>query len=252
MKKISKSMRVAMCAGALVAASAVAQAGITDPGLVITASNANGSGTYQVFLSNGSWTTTNSPNDTWSWQSPVGGYDIFDDNFNVVAHVDNMYCNMVADPQITVNFSVNSTSLATHFTISSGILSFGAINPAQGRATAGITITDNDGDGSSLTGGFGGGKAYHTDYNSGSTFGNFVSGFGAPADDSATNSESSAGYPGYIGIGGAVTDMSAAFDFTLSANDSASGTSFYEIIPGPAAVGLFGVAGLVGVGRRRR
>jgi hypothetical protein len=254
MKKLTSSMRLALSAGVLLAASA-AQAGITDPGLTITASNVNGTGTYQVFLSNGTWTTTNTPGDTWSWQSPVGGYDIFDTNFNVVAHVDNMYCQMIADPQITVNFSVNSTSLATHFQITSGVLSFGGINPAQGKATAGITITDNDGDGASLTGLHAGPKAYRANYNGtipgGTIFDNLVGNFVAAADDSATLSESSPAV-GYSPIGGTVTDMQAEFDFILSANDSASGTSFYEIIPSPAAASLFGIAGLLSCGRRRR
>ncbi len=250
MKNLSKAMRLVVSAGALLAFGATAQAGITDPALVITASNANGTGVFQVFLSNGTFSTTNTLNDTWEWSAPIGGYDIFDDNFNLVSHVDTMYCKMVADPQISLNFSVNSTSLATHFSIVSGVLSFGTINPAIGRATAGITITDNDGDGSALAGDWGG-KAYHADFNSGSTFANLVSDFAGPADDSAVNSESTAGYPGYLGMG-SVSDISSRFDFTLSANDSASGTSFYEVIPSPGAAALLAFAGIAGMGRRRR
>jgi len=248
--KLSKSLRLVMGAGALIAFGATAQAGITDPALVITASNINGTGVFQVFLSNGTFSTTNTLNDTWEWTAPLGGYDIFDNDFNLVSHVDTMHCKMVADPQISLNFSVNSTALATNFSIVSGVLSFGTINPAFGRATAGITITDNDGDGSSLVGAWGG-KAYHADFNSGSTFANLVSSFAGPADDSAVNSEDTFGYPGYLGMP-AVSDMSSRFDFTLSANDSASGTSFYEIIPSPAVASMLGLAGLVSLSRRRR
>ncbi len=251
MKKLSMNMRATLSAAAALAVAAAAQAGITDPGLVITASNANGSGVYQVFLSNGTFSTTNTPNDTWEWTSPLGGYDIFDNSFAVVAHVDFMHCKMVADPQITVNFQVDAGALTTHFNIASGVLSFGTLNPASGRATAGIGITDNDGDGALLTGGFPGVRAYHSDFNSGSTFANLVSPVLAAPFDSGNGSEDSLGYPVYLPMG-AVSDISAAFDFDLSANDSAVGTSFYEVIPSPAVASVMGLAGLVGMSRRRR
>jgi hypothetical protein len=254
--KTSKVTLLALAAMALAAGSA--QAGITDPGLTITATNANGTGTYQVFLSNGTWTTNSRGDDVWSWTSPAEGYQIFDDNFNVVADIPFMQCEMVSDPQVTVNFSVNATALSTHFAITTGLLTFpsGIGSGAIGRATAGVTVTDNDGDGASATGGFGG-FGYRANYNgtipTGTTFSNLLSGpVVAAADDSATLSDSTVGYPGYVPIGGAVNSMQAKFDFTLSPNDSASGTSFYEIIPSPASLSFLAGAGLIGFARRRR
>lgn len=254
--KISKAML--LVAGAMAFASSAAVAGITDPGLIIEASNANGSGTYQVFLSNGSWSKNTAGHDVWRWTSPAEGYDIFDDNFNVIAHVGLMQCEMVSDPQVTVNFSVNATALATNFAITTGVLSFpsGIASGAMGRATAGVTITDNDGDGATLNGGFGG-FGYRANYNgtipSGSVFSTLLNGpLVAAADDSATLSQSTGGYPGYQAIGGAVNSMQAKFNFQLSPNDTASGTSFYEIIPSPASAVLLAGAGLVGAARRRR
>jgi len=255
--KLSKVSLLAM--GALAFAAGVAHADISDPGLIIEASNANGSGTYQVFLSNGTWSTNSRGDSVWSWTSPAEGYDIFDDNFNLVSHIDFMQCEMVSDPQVTVNFSVNSTSLVTNFAITTGLLTLpsGITSGAIGRATAGVTITDNDGDGATLTGGFGGGTAYRANYNGtipvGSIFDTLLAGpLVAAPDDSATMSDDSSGYPGYIPIAGAVNSLQAKFSFQLSANDSASGTSFYEVIPSPAGTVVLAAAGLFGAARRRR
>ncbi len=250
--KISKVSLLALSAAAVAAGSASAD--ISDPGLIIEASNALGSGVYQVFLSNGNWSKNDKGHDVWSWTSPVEGYDIFDDNFNVVAHVDFMQCEMVSDPQVTVNFNVSSTSMTTNFNITTGLLSFpaGINSGAIGRATAGVTITDNDGDGATLSGNFGG-AGYRSTYNGAPIFSDLLSGgLVAAPDDSASMSQNTAGYPGYIPIAGAVNSMQARFGFQLSPNDSASGTSFYEIIPSPAGVLAFAAAGLLGAARRRR
>lgn len=254
MKTISGPRRLALCVGGVVALAASAQAGITDPGLVISASNASGSGEFVVFLSNGTWSKGGTE---WSWTAPSGGYDIFDPNtFNLIAHVSEMSCNMVADPQVSVNFNVSATASTTHFAITTGVLSFpSAINSgAMGRASAGVTITDGDGDGATLTGLFGG-NGYRANYNgtipSGSIFTHLLSGpLTAPADDTATYS---AAYPavGYVPIGGVISSMQAKFDFDLSANDTVSGTSFYEIVPAPASLTLLW-AGMIGFARRRR
>ncbi len=241
--------------GAAAFAAAAAQADISDPGLTIEASNASGSGVYQVFLSNGQWKDNGT---TWTWTSPTEGYDIFDDNFNVVAHVNYMHCTMINDPQVTVNFDVSAMSVTTHFAITTGLLTFpsGIASGAMGRATAGVAITDNDGDGATLTGGFGG-SGYRANYNgtipTGTVFSDLLPGplVAAPFDSNGISGDS-AGYPAYIPIGGAVNSMQAKFNFDLSANDSAAGTSFYEIIPAPGSVVLLGAAGMIGAARRRR
>jgi hypothetical protein len=251
MKTWNALTRPSVVAAAALALTSAVHAGITDPAMTVTASNSLGSGQFIVFLANGTWSSGGT---VWEWQSGPGGYDIFNSEFQVVAHVDNLYCKMVADPQVIVNFSVSANSSATNFSFTTGVLSFPTINTPFGRATAGITVTDNDSDGAALTGLHAGGNSYRANYNGaipgGSTFANLVGSFAAPVDDSATNS-GAAPPVGYLAIGSPVSDMQGKFDFQLSANDSASGTSFYEIIPAPASSLVLAGAGLAVIRRRR-
>ena len=48
-----------------------------------------------------------------------------------------------------------------------------------------------------------------------------------------------------------VTSISASWDFTLSAFDSATGTSTFTIVPAPASAALLGLGGLAAARRRR-
>ena len=250
--KLQNLLRLAFGAGASAVLAAAAQAGITDPGLLITATNANGTGSYTVFLSNGTWSSDHS---TWEWTSDTNGYDIYDTvNFTKLAHVSLMHCKMQADPSVIVNFNVTSTSVATTFSVTTGVLSFGAMTNPSARASAGMTITDNDSDGATDTGLHAGGKNYRANYNGtiplGTSYANLVGSFTAPVDDSNSASEASP-LVGYNTIVGSVSSMQAEFDFTLSANDSASGTSFYEIIPAPGATLVLAGAGMMALRRRR-
>jgi MYXO-CTERM domain-containing protein len=45
--------------------------------------------------------------------------------------------------------------------------------------------------------------------------------------------------------------MSARYRFSLTANDEASGTSSFEIVPAPGAIALLGMGGLLAARRRR-
>ena len=71
----------------------------------------------------------------------------------------------IEDPVVTLNFVVSSGGGAS-FTVTSAALSFPVLPTASARATAALTVTDFDGGGASLTGGFDGGNAYRAFYNS--------------------------------------------------------------------------------------
>ena len=92
-------------------------------------------------------------------------------------------------------------------------------------------------------------KAYQAQYNSGpSIFANLVSPVNAPTDTSNTGSDR---FPaaGRVPISGIVNSIQSQFSFQLTANDSASGTSSFNltggtIVPEPSSLVLALLGGL--------
>ena len=232
--------------GLLLAVGTAANAGIVGNAIRITATNSSGSGTWSLPA------PTQSGWDSWSWtnRDPIV---INSATGAEIARINNLNLQFIADPVISVNFVIVAGGAATAFAIDTGELVFPAINnPAIASASAGITVTDLNGNLGGFTGGFAGGtKSYRADYNG------LVPGgtqYAALIDNtsvafpffSETGSGNASG-----GIVGSVTSMSAGFSFTLSANDSAAGTSVFQIVPTPGALAVLGLAGL-SVARRRR
>ena len=164
---------------------------------------------------------------------------------------------MDGDPGITLGFNVDATNVATHVTFSSAVLSFAPLTNSQAFASAAITVTDNDGDGATATGLLPGGTAYQAQYNGGPIFANLILPVTAPSDGSSTGSDRQP-LSGNTAIG-TTFSIHSQFDFMLSANDSASGTSRFNVVAGPnvpepstLALAALGFLGLAFRGWRRR
>jgi uncharacterized protein (TIGR03382 family) len=217
--------------------------------MTITATSSLGTGSFVVHLSDGTWT-----GDTWTWHSPTDAgwsYDIYDTTSGrEIGAVTRLDCEMGGDPQANVTFGVMANNTLTHFSITSGLVSFAPINPASGRASASMTVTDLTGDGASAIGT--GGFNYHAMYNGATPFANLLPGAVVAAPFSSNTANDAFPPVGFFPIAGPVSNMSSLYDFNLTANDSASGTSVYVIIPSPASGALLGLAGLAGLRRRRR
>lgn len=165
---------------------------------------------------------------------------------------------------VAVNFLVSSGAAGASFTVTSAPLAFETFN-AFGRATAGATVTDNGSDGPGLLGNFTDNSAFRAFYNdtggagTGSTFATLVPGisggpgstvisFGNFPDEVVTFSpvnENGASL-------GVVSSMSSQWKFGVGPNNSAAGTSRFELVPEPGScfLWIFG-ASLLMLTRRR-
>ncbi len=242
-------MREIALATGVVALAGVATAwgDIGDPVLTFEASNAMGNGSVVINQDDGAW-----DGDSWFWMAfePI---KIYTDGGDLIVTLDQGSAFFQqAHPVIGLGFAVLAEDFDTTFTITSTTLTFDTIFDAEGRTSGGMTLTESNGDTALLTGLQAGGTLFHADYNSGSTFANLLTGPFSEGDAFGTTSatdEFPAG--GAFAPMGDVSDISVEWSFELSANDQASGTSVFVVIPTPASFALIAIGGLV-AGRRRR
>ncbi len=238
----------------ILALSTPATAGLSNFLFLIEVTTPQGNGSWQAPYDPAGWI-----GDTYTWTlahdipitSPTG-------KLLATVQAQTTSLRVIADPVVSLNFDVVAGASNTNFLISSALLSFPTIAAAQGKASAGITATDLNGDGVVRTGGYlTSTKSYLAQTNglagteSGTTFAQLVDNASNPA---AFSTDVESGELGFVPIAGAVSDMSTAVKFTLSANDSASGTSVFVVqpIPEPATGLLISLALPATLMRRRR
>jgi hypothetical protein len=167
------------------------------------------------------------------------------------AVIEGLTLKLNADPEVGIEFGVRSGSLATTFNIMSDVVTFPPLANSVGYASAGITLTDRAVLGAAITGLFDGGKVYQARYNGTSVFANLVSGFGITGG-TLTTSEAKPGIGSEL-ITDTLLGIESEFSFTLSARDSASGTSTFVVtpIPEPATIAMLGFGALSLIRRRK-
>ncbi len=147
---------------------------------------------------------------------------------------------------VNLGFNVAAGFLNTSFTIDATDVSFAPLDTVTGAASASVSLTStNIGTGATLSpDGLG---VYNASYNAGTSFADlFQSNLTAASLTTETYDADFAGP-----IAGSVDTIDAAWAFTLSAFDLASGTSTFTVVPAPASAALLGLGGLVAVRRRR-
>lgn len=226
--------------------TAAATAGIEGRAITIIAHNAaDGAGMVTISEADGSWDASHTH---WTWNStdPLQITNLAGD---VIGELDNCHFGFYADPVVTLFFDVQAGNALTTFTIQSGVLNFPNIVNGQAKASSAVTITDNNGNGVTMTGLEPGGNMYRAAYNGqpGTTFATLNGGpLSAGAWDTTNNNASQ----GFQLVPGAVSSIWAEYSFKLSAQDTASATSTFVLIPTPGALALSGLA--LFASRRRR
>ena len=213
-------------------------------------SSAGGHGHYQAYF-----IVPSEPHNghyTYSLPQPVQLRDPI--SHQLISTVNRATIDYYGDPQINLIFSMQNGGSPAVFTAQSALLSFDPLTNPQARASAGINLTDTDGNGASLSAAPGHTGAFLAQYNGfvpgGTTFAEGISQivvqdpFGSASDNLNVPPGG-----GYSTIPGVVHDMSSQISFTISAFDIASGTSNFEIVPEPAGL-LAVLLGLVCLRRR--
>lgn len=234
-------------AGSL-AAAPLASASFIGAAFVIEATNAQGTGQVVVPIEFG---VVGDNGESYTYSLP-SALTITSQSGQEIATLLSFNEFMLADPQVSLGFSVQSGVSDTTFTISTALLSFPSLNSPIGTASGSLTVTDTNGDGATLSG-IDGAPIYEWDYNGfvpgGTTFASFINSVVAGPNFSNVGN----GSLGPSVIPGSVSDMSGRVSFNLSANDLASGTGVFVIqIPTPGAMGFATIAGLVLLPKRRR
>lgn len=235
---------MACCAVGLAAGMLTqARAGIVDPAITITAASAEGTATLEIMVSQGTWSGGD-----WSF-SAAGDIELRDPGTGArIALLRNLSCEILADPSVGVNFTGIAGPVETMFSFSSGYLTYAPITDSLGTVSAGVSVTDNDADGAVFTGLFAG-DAMRALYDEDLVFDTLIAGFTVPVDDTRTMDERSPA-SGYTPLG-TTERVAIEWEFLLSANDQASGTSRFLIIAEPGTFGLMILAGVIAVRRRR-
>jgi len=181
-----------------------------------------------------------------SWSSP--GVIELKENGHPIASLNSINVFYDVDPSVQLNFSVTAGNTVTTFTFTSSTVVFTPLVNPVATATAAVTVTDNNGNGVTLTGLLPGGKVYRADTDLGN-YALLVNGVSAGMFQSKTANESLAGV-----IAGTVSSISSQFSFTLTSLDGASGTSSFTVIPEPGSLVALGsaLAGFAGLALRRR
>lgn len=206
------------------------------------------------------------PDEVFNWEDVYANPHLFFDwesgsleviGHNVVDYADTIDMGLLsytlsvkADPVVNLGFAVTAGNYNTTYTIQSAVLNIspGMTNPLA-KASAAITLTDTGTNGATITGHFANNKTYRANYNYGPWV-DLVTG------TSVTNSSTIASerHPasGYTTISDTVSSMSSEFNFDLTANDQASGTSSFEIIPEPCTMALLSLGALALLRRKKR
>jgi hypothetical protein len=229
--------------------ASTALAGVIGPNFIsVTATNAAGTGAVNIPVP----PEFRFPDDGIATVTLPEPQTIRNAGGTALATLDSLTLTMIEDPSVSVAFAVTAFSSDTTFSLTTATLAFPAILNPNAVASASATLTDNNGNGATLTGLQTGARQFRATYNGSTDWAFLVNSLAAPAFGSVAGTGERPIGGGFEVIPGSVGSISAQYNFTLSANDSASGTGQFTVVPEPASIGLLCLAGVALVAHRRR
>lgn len=269
MRLSSLVMTAAAVSSVGLATIASASVSVSDPFIIVTATQGSLSGTYIVPLSNPDIFQFSDPDiDLWDWTLP-GTVPITSgaSTLGFISATTGVTANRVVQSDGSVRwgmtgaFNVQAGTAPTTFEICFPTLFFGTgISNALMQSSAGLVGTDQPQgtspdafDGISETGAFGTGSAFQAYYNGNSVFTDYIFGTnGNPGRGQSFNADGNMSPPGsFATVPGVLSSIGAKYRFTLSAYDAAAGSFDVTVLPSPGAAALLGLGGLVAARRRR-
>ena len=202
-------------------------------GLTITASNEEGTGTFTLPFGD----NLHSP-------MPITSDD---PSHTVLGYLDETNISYDGDPLVNLSLSVTAGASNTTFTMNSAIVTFAPLlNPSGIALVSGGTLTDHNDNSVTMTGLFPGGTIYEADYNVLTTpvdWANLVTTTTVGPSGTFSGRKPTSGSQLIVDT---VRSIQSHFAFTLSAGDSASASSTFNVsggtvVPEPSTLMLFGL-----------
>lgn len=228
----------------------------SDPFITVHASSGAFNGTITVPLMD-VVTYSDPDSDLWFWAS-TNPVPIFDGP-NLVATLVNMTVlagrNTLSTGEvrygIDVDFGVVAGPNMTMFELISPTLSFDPILNASGLASAGIVGSDQNSNGITITPGYAGPFGFLANFNGSNNFRSYLPNTLTNAPSGSVSDAGNMSPEGTFQPMGTVSSISSSYKFSVSAGDTAGGTTQFSVAPTPGTLAILGLGGLV-LGRRRR
>ena len=246
-------------------ATGAALGGMSDVAIEITAKAGTNEATVQIQQSMGRMLVS-LEGEAVGWSFASRGAISLDAGDGTHLGTIDLSATFIDDPEVNLNFAVQAGALDTEFYIGSSQITFPTITNGDAQASAAFELTDGNWplDGATLTGigdpsGVGG--AYLAQYNgwagdpmgpAGTTFAEDILSMATDpgAWEATVNADFNYPTSGWTTVPGGVSSISSLISFELSANDAASGTSRFVIVPEPGALALLVMLGVVALRRR--
>ncbi len=150
-------------------------------------------------------------------------------------------------------FALVAGDLDVDIEITTNVLSFSTVADAFGISDTAFTLLHSAGSapGAQALGLLPSGHAFNASYNGGVTFRDYLDFDPALIAVTTASAEGNMVPPGSLELVGDVSSLFATYKFRLSADDQASATGKWGILPAPGSFGLL-AAGLLVAGRRNR